>query len=135
MPRATTPPPDLPETSILAVAAIATVPVPLTWIWPPMAPGLRPRAESRPLTVAPPPRALTTIAPVFPPAVSARIRPPASTRLVMIPSAARAVSSTVPPSARMVPVLVTSAVARCPSGPGGAVVTWRVTSIDSSPSP
>ena len=47
-----------------------------------------------------------------------------------MPSAARAVSCTVPPSATIRPVLVTSAVA-----PFGSVVTMPVTSIDIMPSP
>ena len=52
-----------------------------------------------------------------------------------MPSAARAVSCTVPPSAMITPVLVTSAVAALPSLPTGACITWLVTSSDSSPSP
>ena len=65
-----------------------------------------------------PPTADITTVPVRPPAVFAWMRPVFVTRLVMIPSAARAERTTVPPSAMIVPVLVTKAVA-----PPGAFVT------------
>ena len=64
----------------------------------------------------------TSTRPVCDPTVGAAIVPPAETAVVTTPSAARAVRTTVPPGARMVPVLVTSAVTGCP--PTCTCVTW-----------
>ena len=98
-------------------------------------PGARPAAETSPSTVIEPPTPAIWMLPVLPPALSAEMRPPASTRLETMPSAARAVSSTLPPAAEMVPVLVTSTCTGLPFGPSGACRTALVTSTASRPSP
>ena len=118
VPIATTPPPWLPEALIRAVAAIATLPVGATSMLPAA-------AESWPSTTIDPPMPFSTTVPLL-----ASMVPPDWTSRPTTPSAARAVNCTVPPSARMIPVLVTSAVA-----PDGACVTWFVTSSEISPSP
>ena len=139
VPSAMVPPPALPDAVILAPLATATLPVPVISILPPVVPGFLPCAETVPVTATPPPVALIATLPVCAPAdvtaVLALMTPPAVTRLVMMPSAAAAVSWMVPPWAMMVPVLVTNAATGLPSAPTGAVVTWRVTSMDISPSP
>ena len=74
-------------------------------------------ADNWPSTTIEPPTPFSATVPVWSPIVAARILPPACTRFCTMPSAARAVSCTVPPSAMMTPVLVTSAVTGLPSGP------------------
>ncbi len=132
---ATTPPPARPEAVTRAPSAMVTAPEALTVICPPRAPSALPRADSSPVTMTEPPVPAMSIRPACGPALLALIRPPASTRFWTMPSAAAAVSCTVPPFAAMTPVLVTSAVTGLPSAPSGACTTWRVTSMDSSPSP
>ena len=135
VPTATRPPPSWPETSIRAPAAIVTASVALTSTCPPLVPAAMPATEMSPATRTSPPRPRTTTVPACSPTLSARILPPAETRVCTMPSTALAVSNTLPPSATMVPVLVTSATTGLPSEPAGASRTCPVTSIDSSPSP
>ena len=130
VPTATVPPPPRPLADTRAAGPTATVPVAASTTVPPWAPGAMPSARTAPSTVMLPPTPATTIAPGLPPAVLACNRPPALTRFCTIPSAARAVSWMVPPSAWITPVFVTSAVP-----PLGARVTCRVTSTLISPSP
>ena len=130
VPIATMPPPAWPEASIRAPEATVTLPVALTSMSPPVVPGALPVASSWPSTVIPPPTPFSVTVPTWPPTLFAWILPPACTRFCTMPSAARAVSCTVPPSATITPLLVTSAIA-----PFGACVTWPVTSSDSMPSP
>jgi hypothetical protein len=77
-----------------------------------------------------PPTADITIVPVLSPTLLACSLPRLLTRFVTMPSAARAVSTTVPPLAATVPVLVTRY-----APPPGAWRTSRVTSTLISPSP
>ena len=133
VPSATVPPgPPLAVTT--APSATRTVSVALTATVPPAAPAA-PSAPTRPSTRTEPPTPAMSIRPARPATVFARIVPPARTKSCTIPSAARAVICTDPPSAITVPVFVTSAVTALPSRPNGACVTARVTSIDTSPSP
>ena len=131
VPMAMVPPPVAPEASILALAATRTRWLAVATIWPPLVP---PRADNAPVTIALPPRASTTTRPPPAVALSAEMLPPAVTRLSMTPSTAAVVRVTLPPSARITPVLVTSAVRALPPGPASST-DWRVTSIDSRPSP
>ncbi len=127
-PTSAVPPPALPETSMLAPAARVTW-SPSTLTVPPVSPAPLPEASSVPETVT---------APVSPP--SSTISPPtdfaevASTipelliTLSMMFFAARAVSSTVPPEAWIVPSLLTSALAPCGVW-STAPVTWNDNSL------
>ena len=136
VPSATVPPPARPETFSRAVGPSATVSVASTCTAPPLVPAARPAALTSPSIVTEPPTPWSTMVPLRPDAVVlAEILPPASIRVLTIPSTALAVSTTLPPSTRIVPVLVTSADTVFPSGPTGAWVTCLVTSIDIIPSP
>ena len=130
VPIATVPPPARPLADTRAVDARATVSVAARVTVPPVVPGARPSARTAPAMLMEPPSADTVMVPGLPPTLLACSRPVLLTRLVMIPSAARAVSTTVPPSAATVPLLVTNTVA-----PPGACWTCRVTSTLIRPSP
>ena len=132
VPIAIVPPPMSPLAVTWAGAATRTAPVAWATTVPP---GPRPSAATRPSICTDPPMPDSTIVPVRPSTVLAWMRPPDCTSVCTSPSAAAAVRSTVPPSARIVPLLVTSATTGLPSGPLGTWRTWRVMSIDSSPSP
>ena len=93
-----------------AVDATVTLPVAFATMLPPVVPGASPVAETCPSMMIEPPTPFSAMRPVLLPTLAALIVPPASTRFVTMPSTARAVSCTVPPSARITPVLVTSAV-------------------------
>ena len=135
VPTATVPPPAAPEAFTSAVGASDTDPVALISTAPPFVPAVTPAAATSPPIVSDPPTPRSTTVPVRLPTLSAAILPPASTSAPTIPSTAAAVSSTVPPSARITPLFVTSALTCCPSAPIGACPTCLVTSIDNSPSP
>ena len=142
VPIAIVPPAVSPSAVMRAGAMTRTAPVAWATTVPPrlllrLLPALLPlpSAAIRPTICTDPPTPDKTIIPVRPPAVLAWMWPPACTSVCTSPSAAAAVSSTVPPSARIVPLLVTNAGTGLPSAPREACWTWRVTSIDSSPSP
>ncbi len=135
VPSATVPPPASPETETRPPDATFTARVAASSTSPPFVPGAAPRAPTSPSTVIEPPMPAIRSVPVWSPTELACSLPPAETRVCTIPSAARAVSVILPPSATIVPELVTSAVTFFPSGPMGACVTWPVTSIDTSLSP
>ena len=135
VPSATVPPPALPDALTRAPAATVTALVAFASISPPVVPSARPLAETLPLTRTEPPMPLSTIVPVLVPTLLAEILPPADTRLSTIPSTACAVRITVPPSAMIVPLLVTRAETGLPSGPAETCCTCLVTLIDSMPSP
>ena len=135
VPSATVPPPAWPLAEMRAVGATTVARLPATVTVPPMVPATRPAAATCPSMTTEPPVPVISIRPAWPPAVSAWTLPPARTRFCTTPSAARAVSTMVPPSAAIVPVLVTSAVTILPSGPTGAWRTCFVTSMETSPSP
>ncbi len=135
VPSAIVPPPAMPEALICAPPATDVVWLAMTTTSPPVLPGALPSAARRPSTTTEPPVPVISIRPVRSPTLLAWICPPARTRFCTTPSAAFAVSCTTPPSAMIVPVLVTSAVTGLPSGPRGACFTWPVTSIDTRPSP
>ena len=128
-PSAIRPPPAPPEVSMVARLPTTTRPVATTSTVPPRWPA-PPVASIVPPTRTPPPSARSVTVPVRPSAVGALIRPVLRTRSSTRPLAACAESSTLPPGASMVPLLVTMAVR-----PPGAVCTDFVTSIASSPSP
>ena len=135
VPTATVPPPAWPFAVTRAAGAMLVVSLPATTTLPPVVPGARPSAATRPSITTEPPVPVISICPARAPTVLARTLPPACTSVFTTPSAARAVNCTVPPSAAMVPVLVTSAVTVLPSAPTGACVTCLVMSMDTSPSP
>ncbi len=135
VPIATVPPPARPFALMWAEAAIVLVLLPATITWPPVVPGARPSADRRPSTTTEPPVPATSMRPAWLPTEFAWIFPPARTSVWTTPSAAEAVSCTTPPSARIVPVLVTRAVTARPSVPVGTLVTCLVTSMLTSPSP
>ena len=112
------PPPVRPRAATRAVGASVVAALPAMAMLPPVWPS----ASTRPSITTEPPVPVISIWPGRVP-VLARMVPPARTRFCTTPSAAWAVSCTVPPSARMVPVLVTSAVTGRPSGPMGACCT------------
>ena len=130
VPSATVPPPAWPDALIFAVEATVTLAVLLTTTLPPVVPGAVPIVSSWPSTVIDPPTAFSVTVPLRLPTLFAWILPPAFTSVCTSPSAAVAVNRTVPPSATISPLLVTSAIA-----PFGACTTCPVTSIDSMPSP
>ncbi len=120
---------------MVAPALTATVP-PSTSTVPPVAPGALPDASSCPLTLAVPSGpASSTMVPLSSCAVVAEIMPVVLTTLSRTSRAARAVSSTVPPAALMVPLLLTSADAGCPCLLVGVCVTGAVTAKLRSLSP
>jgi hypothetical protein len=95
-------------------------------------PAARPCVLTSPATLFVPPGPCSRTCAVVPveASVLAWMWPPARTRFCTIPSAAAAVSSTVPPVALMTPVLVTRAWPPC-----GVCFTAPVTSDDTRPSP
>ena len=135
VPIATVPPPAGPAALTRARFVSVTPWLASTCTWPPTLPGAVPSAATTPLSTIEPPSPPSTTVPVCDPTLSETILPPACTRFCTSPSASRAVSWTVPPSARITPVLVTSAVTGLPPGPVGACVTALLTSSASSPSP
>ena len=128
VPSATVPPEICPLALTRAPWATVTVSLAVTAIEPPISPR-PPSASTRPSIRTDPPTPATAIRPVRPPTLLAWIRPPACTRSCTIPSAARAVISTEPPSAKTVPLFVTSAAVP------PACLTDLVTSIETNPSP
>ncbi len=135
VPTATSPPPPAPEADRRAPRASVVVSLPATTTVPPLLPGVRPSAARRPSITTEPPVPATSMRPVRPSTVLAWMVPPARTSVCTTPSAATALSCTTPPSAAMVPVLVTSAVTGLPSGPAGTCRTCPVTLMATRPSP
>ncbi len=134
VPTAMVPPPAAPEASRRALPASATVPVASRAMAPPFVPAAAPSASNVPGIRIEPPMPVMAIVPECELMLFASIVPPASTRSCTRPSVCRAVSSTVPPWAMIVPVLVTSAVAFAPFG-RRTVCASGVTSSETSPSP
>ena len=116
-----------------ALESTVTLPVALATIWPPLVPAVVPVAVTSPSISTEPPMPCARIVPVLLPTLLAAIVPPALTRVRISPSAAEAVSTTVPPFAMIVPVLVTSAGTVWPFS--RIFVTWLVTFRASRPSP
>ena len=131
VPNATVPPCVCPDTSMDAPLAMVTALLATACTCPPVCPV----AATAPSMLIEPPMASNTSVPPCPAALLASICPPAVTSVCNSPSAAAALSCTVPPLARMVPLLVTSAATGLPSGPLGTCITCPVTSMASSPSP
>ena len=130
VPMETEPPPALPDALRTDVALRATLPEAVTAMVPPAVPDASPSAPSWPTISILPPTPAMAIVPVLLPTVVATILPPAETKFCTTPSAAAAVSVTVPPAAWITPVLVTNAVT-----PSGVWVTCLVIFNDTSLSP
>ncbi|EFV85397.1 hypothetical protein HMPREF0005_04489 [Achromobacter xylosoxidans C54] len=135
LPSAISPPPAAPDTSMAAPRATLTC-SPVTTTLPPRSPALAPVASTVPATLtvpASPPD--STILPFCVPTALALTMPSVLTTLSITPLTARAVIRTVPPSARITPLLATRAETGLPSASLGSSLTAEVASKLSRPSP